>query len=291
MEKIDMERIEVPNDFNWEEYVTLNHFFKIPFDEKSAQEHYINYGFGYGLPYNFKNIKIIIYSGGKTGTATLRTSFCKIVASNNILSIHSNLQIRTQYTISDIINNPRINKILMCCSYREPISQYLSNFFQNIENLLGKKFDEIIDFVLLTDQIIKYMDNSKLFPHPFLENDKKNFNNIDIFEKPFNKEKGFQIFETDKIKIILLRFDKINQWDNIIQNNTPFTYFELASSNLTIHKPEYSLYKRVCEEIIIPKTILDKIYDTEDKNMNYFYTLDEIKVIKNKWYGRLNKIN
>src|SRR5690606_32599454 len=140
-------------------------------------------------------------------------------------TIHSDSQIiKTSYTVSDIINTVKKNKILLISSYREPISQYLSCYFQNIEQRLNMSLDEIInmDFNLLLQKIINDMHDTKWLVHPFLENDKKNFDNVNIYDTPFNKVKGFQTFETDKIKILLLRFDKISTWEEIIRMYTQY---------------------------------------------------------------------
>jgi hypothetical protein len=273
------------NTFNWQEYVSLNFYFNIPNNYPEALEHFINIGCIYGLNYKFKNIQVLIYSAGKTGTASLKKSFDKILPSNYVFSLHND-EYMVYHNVNDIINCQRENKILMLCSYREPISQYISFFFQNIENKFGSSIDEILklDIEVILQKIINDIYGDDWLVHPFLENDKKNFDNINIFDTAFDKNNGYQIFETERVKIILLKFDKIDKWQEIIRNNTIYSEFELISANLTIDKPVYDLYKKVLNQIIIPKSILDDIYTMEESNMKYFYTDEEIIKIKNKWY-------
>jgi hypothetical protein len=38
---------------------------------------------------------------------------------------------------------------------------------------------------------------------------------INIFEQPFDRSKGYQVYQNDKVKLIMLRFDRIDQWKGL----------------------------------------------------------------------------
>lgn len=295
---------QLPIDYDIQKYVALNHFLILrryselgntPLTWQQVTDHYLTYGINNKLKYRFGDVEIIIYSGGKTGSTSLFCSF-NTVNEFKVLSLHCDWQLAnvasrcnppTQvYTISDIINCNRPNKLLLVSSYREPIGRHISSFFQNIVIHMKMPMDQILSKNIQTvnDLIIKFLIENHEIYHPFLENDKKNFDGVNIYSKTFNKTDGYQIFETKKVKIILLRFDKIYNWEKIIKQNTKYKNFKIISENLTSEKESYNLYKKVCQSIIIPKEVLDDIFTKEKINMEYFFTPKEIRIIKNKWY-------
>lgn len=281
----------LPIGFNCDHYIMLNHYSNVPLDKKLAIEHYKNYGAVVDLSYNIDNIKIVIYSAGKTGTTTLHESFYKLIPYREIFSIHSDTQFKTNNTVSNIINYKRTHKLLVISSYREPISRTISCFFQCIEQVTFLSIKEIlkVNTNYITEKLLEYMDMDQFYL-PFEENNGKNLDNINIFDKEFDKSNGYQIFETSNAKFLILKFDTMDKWENIIKNNTEYKEFKLYSANLTEEKPINNLYKKIKKELIIPKHVLDKYYEKEEKFINYFYTPNEINNIKNNWYNKLLNI-
>lgn len=279
----------LPENFNWEHYVILNPFEYIKPDPTEAGDHYLRIGKRRDLPYHFNDIKIMIYSAPKTASTSLHKSFSKIINNKHIFHTHNNIPIfDSKYSIINIINIPRNEKLLILSCYREPISRAISTFFENITFYFNKTNKEILklEYKIVADKLISFLKNHG-FGHPFLENNKKNFDNIDIFKKAFNRVEGYQTYETKLVKIIMLRFDKINNFEKIIKQNTGYNNFHMLAENISSNKYYKDFYKKINNEIIIPKKILDRIYASEKDNMEYFYTDMEIKQIKNKWYDRL----
>lgn len=288
--------MSLPDNFDWKHYIALNLYHVTATNEIEAKQHYLSVGRKMNLPYNFGEIETIIYSGGKTGGSTLFNSFGNVLSplfaksrcNEHLLHIHWDGALRQGFKISDIINCPRKKKLLMITSFREPIARYISAFFQNISYHVGKPFDEILkmDVNALMSEFIRKIRPGFIGEriHPFLENDKKNMDNVNIYRKPFDKNKKFQIYETHKVKIIMLLFDNINNWEKIIQENTEYLNFKLLPANLTSEKVIYNLYSNFCKQIVIPHDILDEIFSIEKDNLEYFYTQNEIDQIKKKWY-------
>src|SRR5438105_4065239 len=84
-----------------------------------------------------KDVKAIIYSGGKTASSTLYASFNNIIPT---LQLHNNDCLKNFYKLNDvkiwkIINYHYLigSKLLITSCYREPISRTISSFFQGIE--------------------------------------------------------------------------------------------------------------------------------------------------------------
>lgn len=113
--------------------------------------------------------------------------------------------------------------------------------------------------------------------------------NINIYKKPFDQSKGYQIYQNDKVNLIILRFDKIDQYTKIIRENTPFSNFVLPKENMAQNKWYKNIYVKFLNRIVIPKNVLDKIIRKHQKDILYFYGQEYLEKYKEKWYSRLNK--
>ena len=121
-----------------------------------------------------------------------------------------------------------------------------------------------------------------------LQDDYTSFGGIKIFDTNFDKNNGYTIYENEKVKILMLRFDKISDFKTIIVNNTDYKNFRLGSSNVSNQKWYSQLYKKFKETLVIPTEMLDAIleHSPEKKNLEYFYEADYIINLKNYWYNK-----
>lgn len=279
----------IPADFDWNKFLIFNRHILGHFNEKTranAERLYLSTRSKYRLPYRNEDIEILVYSGGKTGTSSLVMSCLRADPSRCAIPVQNEGDLFGVSRIIDIVKSPRNRKLVIISSYREPISRHISAFFQGIRDLVGPNF-MALPMHVITNRFIELVRANKWQDyHPFLENDRKNFDNVDIFAKPFNKEEGYQIFETDKVRIIQLRFDKMGNWEPVIRRYAEMPKFRLIPHNLTSTKPEAGLYKRFCAELVLPKDVLDDLFSRSEKHLQYFHTPAEIAGLKQKWYGR-----
>lgn len=287
---------KVPKDFDYRIYSRLYiNGWKDNVTKKTVIRSYLRQGNKLKWPYRLDQCHILIYSGAKTGCNTLLTSF-RNIKNDNTFHMHVEYT-KDYYPLTKLINLKRENKLLIVSSYREPIARHISSYFHAIHKILHMKLNVVLNLDIrhIIDDFLNRITNNfinghKERPyeayHPHLENDRKNFDNVNIFDRAFNREEGFQIYETPNVKILMLRFDKINNWQNVIRENTEYKDFILIPDNLTKEKVTYDLYRKFCDEIIFPKNLLDVIYEYDKENMEYFYTKQEVENIKSKWYGR-----
>lgn len=253
-----------------------------------AEKHYLEKGTVNPLSYRYQDLDVLIYSTGKTGGTTLANSFRK--RGMTVGHLHYNFPGFDR--VEAIVKEPRKHKLLMLTAYREPVAQCLSMFFQNTNILLKITDDELLqkDVEWLKEQVNIYaleLSGGIMVPQPFVANSLQDFDGTNIFTKPFNREEGFTKLETDRVQILVLRFDKISNWQRIIRTQTAYTDFVLVPENITAAKKIGELYKRVRDSIVIPKLVLDRFYQQEAANMAHLYTPSEIADIKNIWYKRL----
>lgn len=284
--------METPDNFDWKHYATLNPYGNIPFDPKGAIQHYNRIGKRNNWTCNYGDLDVLVYSSGKTGSTTLGTSFSHSGYKTALL--HADSIYPETDRIIDIINYPRNKKLQVITSYREPVSQFISIFFQNIPQITGLSDRDFMKKSIpwCKDKVIEYLKIICLKELPtnlFKESLRINYDGINVFDHPFDKEKGFVSIEGELIDLLIIRFDMINRWEDIIREQTPFTNFKMKPTNLTKHKAIGDLYRTITNSIVVPKEILDYLFEKEDVNLKYIFTDEEIASIKNKWYGRLEK--
>lgn len=288
-----MRSVAIPSNFDWKHYLTLNPYANIPANAEGATRHYGTCGHIYGWAYDWGQLEVLIYSAGKTGSTTLGSSFARSGYKTALL--HYDPPNPEIGRIIDIINYPRPHKLLVATTYREPISRYISAFFENITPLLRISQEEFAsrDYDWCVSKVIEHLysivfkpPNENLFD-PALSG---NYGGTDILSKPFDKDQGYAMIETDKLQILILRFDKIDNWVQLVNTHAQ-KKIHLVSTNLTQKKPTGTLYKQISNTIVIPREILDHLFTIEAPTIAHLFADKEIDTIINRWYGRLDVNN
>lgn len=108
---------------------------------------------------------------------------------------------------------------------------------------------------------------------------------INIFEYPFDKEKGYSIIKKNNISIFIYRLDKLSQLEREIGEFVGDTSFTLVKTNVASDK-EYSFaYNEYLKNVKIKKEFFNTL--TYSKGMTHFYTDEECRQYKNKWNNKL----
>lgn len=227
-------------------------------------------------------INVLIYSGGKTASSALNFSFCKILG-NGVYHTHSNtytsLFKKPIMTIKDIINQPRKQKLLIISVYREPISRHISALFEQYQSFLKNNFES--NYVEKKIKSILVFGQQHYHPHTESQSLK---DDIDIFQFPFNKKDGYQIYENDKFKWIYIRFDHMNEAQKIIRDHTQYKDIIIDKYYTSDAKPYAKIYEKFTN-ISLPRDLLDYCFERDKQSLNYFYSDIELQELKNKWYS------
>ena len=171
------------------------------------------------------------------------------------------------------------------CIVREPISREISAFYQNTEfykSIVEKNNLEIDTNASLN--ILKRIFSENITRH--LENWFKTeiyqeFH-IDVFSQPFNTQKGYQLFQTEKTSLLLLKMESMNKvFTNAIKEllNTE-NDISLTNSNIAENKHYAASYAEAKKTFRLSKEQLDEI--TQSRYFQHFYPEKE-KAIRKKW--------
>jgi glutamate mutase epsilon subunit len=105
---------------------------------------------------------------------------------------------------------------------------------------------------------------------------------IDVYDYPFDREKGYSIIEQDNVEVLVIKLEKINSLEQVIGDFVEVSDFKLINSNVSDKKPYKYLYKNMREEIRIPREVVDRYYKNSPR-MKHFYTEEEINMFYKKW--------
>lgn len=188
--------------------------------------------------------KLVIYSGGKCGGSSLYSSLLNII---NCIFIHKNEQYikckkmgiypfnKPQENLNSIFKNVS-NECIFIDVYRNTIDRCISAYFQNYEHNINyyniPKFDNLEDEVNYFNLFIYH----KLENYEGFEEVMKHYN----ITKLHNMGDYFILRKHGKI-FLRLKFDKINEWENIISKELKLN-IKLRKDNMSNDKKYYDKY-------------------------------------------------
>ena len=239
----------------------------------------------------YEFIPKIYYIGlGKTGSSSTGLSF----QNENVAHWHSVEYFEKCYQITYLSSHnldlydlilyigDKFNfKPLIIENIREPISLNISFIYQHIKfdrgcdiNCQMCKMKNITDEQQQLNFIKKFIEFDLINYKPeSIEMYKKHFN-IDII-KEFDNQKHYYIFENDKVKLLLFKYEYLHLFEDVIHKYTNY--------NCKIGKHNITTKKYIKDNLQIDKSILTNIY-SQDYYLNYFYNPTEIQnfIIKYK---------
>lgn len=178
---------------------------------------------------------------------------------------------------------------------RDPVARNISSFFQNLElfygydikqKVLAKEKDRVIGELqhLFHDSYVKDSEVIRADANPltwFSDELGKVFG-IDVFEKPFPVDRGYEIYEAPNARILIIRLEKLRSCAEPAMNRLlGVPNFRLADANRASNKRYASLYKEFVTSIDLPDHYLDKLY--ESRYCRHFYTDEEVRKFRQRW--------
>jgi hypothetical protein len=101
-----------------------------------------------------------------------------------------------------------------------------------------------------------------------------NYTGFDVFSKPFDKEKGFSIYEHRDIKILVIKLEKLNVCYATAMKAFLGLKVKLeVNVNQSNQKPIYKVYKELRQVVKFSQTELDEVYS--HKYVTHFYSDEE----------------
>lgn len=262
----------------------------------------IKYGFFSKLLIWFFKNPIIIYTVGKVGSSTiantLRERGIQEVQPHSLW--YSNIggyfvtpkekkfrKFRNIFKTSTIRFKTKIFLLKIWCFgqevkvitlYRDPVARNISAFFEQFHHLSDRSIVEY-DVSELIDMFWEYTNHSA--PIDWFDLELKKVMNVDIYQHELDKNLGFVRFKEGRYDVLVLQMEKLSKLNDEIADFVILPSFKMASTNRSDKKVYADVYRQFKDEICLPQTYLDKMYNT--KVVKYFYTDEQILEFYNKW--------
>ena len=223
---------------------------------------------------------ILIYQPGKVGSTSLRKSL--EAYGKSVLHCHTLINADDEDDRLKKMMSQKSGKIISLV--REPIARQISNMWQNLENIYryrqGADFRDVESYYFGED-----FENYEF--KWFDEEIKKNFG-IDIYEYPFDKNKGYCSIKKGNLELLLIKAEKLNDLEQVIGEFLHIDGFRLTNENIGNEKPYRFAYRDYKKEFSISENKLYQIY-FDNKYMKHFYTEQEREEFYLKWRNRIEK--
>lgn len=176
----------------------------------------------------------------------------------------------------------RKNPLKIIVSVREPVARAVANFMQtfSLEFVLGYPMGQSIE-ESAQNWIKKVLKEDFEFTWWF-EKELKALTGIDIYQYPFDRERGYSWIKEDGIEILLLKMERMNDNACVIGEFVGKPGIQLINDNVGSNKQYKYIYEELKKKIRIPADLLEQQY-RENSRVDHFYTEEEKKAFIQKW--------
>ena len=228
--------------------------------------------------------EVFVTSGGKCGSTAMYRSFQKVASSFFCHNTHylKNFVLRGyRYDLMHFVNSHSTRaKPLIVNANREPLSRIASAFFQNAP---------VDGHSLPIPALVRKFKATKLFVvEQYSGADEWKQDGLDVYKYPFDHRKGYQLIEHKGKTYLNLLYERIHEWERIIQQTTRFKTFKLHKVNCTEHKTSGEIYRKFLAHLTPTHAELDKLYNMPfwKQYLNFYYTPGQIAQFRQKWTQR-----
>jgi putative capsular polysaccharide synthesis protein/sulfotransferase famil protein len=251
---------------------------------------------------NFNRAPIIILTPGKVGSSSVYDTL-KNKIKNPVYHIHRFSQEGIENTINRFLNSERksrplhliISKLLrkklknynrdlfIITIVREPISRFISSFFQNTDLYKIENKDLQINTAKAQELLSENFDSNICgVVEDWFEKEINNNFGIDVFSKEIDNNKKYGIMYHKNYHLLLLKMEDLNAvFPKAIQEFLSLDEpIFLQNSNVGEKKHYSKAYNEVKSNIKLPKKSIEQIVNS--KYFQHFYKELELKVVE-KW--------
>lgn len=177
---------------------------------------------------------------------------------------------------------------------RDPFAIALSMFFELIDvGVIESSYPELVKDGNLSATFEEFSDifHTSCFKHimyveKWFEVELNNFFDINIFEYPFDHEKGYSIISKGRVDLLIMRAENLNgSLKNAIKDFIGIDDIKIINDNVGDDKYYSNVYKFIKEKFVLKEAYANDIYDSDkiSKLVRHFYSKAEIKDFISKW--------
>lgn len=230
-------------------------------------------------------IDVWVFQPQKTGSRTVEHTLYN--AGLNVAHLH-NMARRTELEARDevatfFINNIKFRGGKFVVVVRDPIARALSFFMEYFrETFIIRSLEEEYDLAENARRFVmeEMRTNSEL---AWFDEELKSVTGIDIFQYPFDKEKGYVRIKERNVEVLVLTLEKLNENVAVLGEFVGKPNIQLCIRDIGEEEKIYKyIYTELKKHIRLPARVLDELYK-ENQQLDYFYTEEEKERFRMKW--------
>ena len=260
------------------------------------------------LGWNLRGIEhrnpILVYQMGKVGSSTVVQVLESLRLPSPVLHLHTLQRHKLAQAISRQRESvrPRLHEHLLISGLliprlpfpcrvitltREPIARVISFVFEDRWKKMpdALRRDGTIDVARARHVIEELLraDNGHADPTYWFEEELQAVFGMDVFSRPFDRERGYVQLERDEISLLVLRLEDL---DRVLAPalahflDVPAEKIRPSSANVGARKGYGATLKEVKATLQLPGELLDRIYGT--RYAQHFYA-KEAALLRSKW--------
>lgn len=223
--------------------------------------------------------RILLYQPGKVGSRSVYTSLEK--ANKYTLHTHS------LCTLDSEVNNIKMlcekwGGVKIISMVRDPLTQMLSGMWQNLSQIW--RYSDRADFAEVQDYYFE--KDFEMYEFEWFNEEIKTVFGIDVYDYPFDKEKGYTIIKQSDISVLLMTMEKMDELENVIGEFVGIKDFKLKRTNEGNTKTYRFAYAEYKKRLRFTQELLDKIY-LNNPYIGHFYSNEMIKQFMVRWQKKL----
>lgn len=167
---------------------------------------------------------------------------------------------------------------------REPIPRLVSVFFESIDDYIPNMKECYAAGELGLDAMISYFVNEfrESWVLNWFDTQVRDLFGLDVFETPFDKGRGYQIYEQSNIRLLLMRLHDLNRVaPQAMHEFLGISNFQLVTRNVGEAKATGSLYRDFVNGLRLPPTMVHEWHST--RYAKHFYTPEELAASVARW--------
>ncbi|HZQ08709.1 MAG TPA: putative capsular polysaccharide synthesis family protein [Anaerolineae bacterium] len=169
---------------------------------------------------------------------------------------------------------------------RAPIPRLVSAFFQAVENYFPNVTERYHQGQLQIQELTDYFVNDfrEAWALTWFQGQLQEPFGIDVYATPFDKARGYQIYEHGNIRLLVMRMEDLNRVaPHAMREFLGITDFQLVKRNVSDAKNNGSVYRDFVNALRLPPLMIEEW--NQSQYAQHFYTQQELDASVARWVG------
>lgn len=115
----------------------------------------------------------------------------------------------------------------------------------------------------------------------------KDLTGIDIFDYPFDKEKGYTWIKKENVEILVLKTEKMNENEDIVAQFVEKPGLKYVNARIGEGKFSKYIYRELKQKFCVSADVLEKQY-SNNPQVDHFYSEEEKAEFRQKWKNKIS---